>query len=308
MKGLVLCLAIAAFACGGKKKNAAESKANPAESKADSKAIDIFVNTDLAPHLANVVAARSGYQGMQPTEIDSQPDKVRYFIREVAAPLMSKAVAGASALTPPPAAKDVHEAALSLWKKERDLLAAMAAATDPVDADKFKASLAQLMALQDSITSWDKKLQALLDDNGGLKLKRLPDVWVPAPGETTAPGADAKADVTPTQCKAGTAMGSPSGDGTFQCMTEMTFNPPPSAPAGTPKESVLLCGPGTLQFQKDGTLLMCISQAAITVGDAKIAAGSAITLDPSGTRVTVMDPDRAVCFDAAGKPAKCPEL
>ena len=53
MKGLVLCLAIAAFACGGKKKNAAESKANPAESKADSKAIDIYVNTDLAPHLGD---------------------------------------------------------------------------------------------------------------------------------------------------------------------------------------------------------------------------------------------------------------
>src|SRR5712672_2137038 len=105
MKALVLGVAIAAFACGGKK------------NAGDSKAIDRYVNVELAPHLAKVVAARSAYDDVKATDIDEQPDKMKWLFRDVAAPFLSQALADASSITPPPAAKQVHEAALGLWKR-----------------------------------------------------------------------------------------------------------------------------------------------------------------------------------------------
>ena len=169
MKVVALCLVALAAACGGKKNSV------------DSKAIDTYVNQDLAPQLAKVVAARSAYGSVRAVDIDEQPEKMRWLFRDVAAPFLKEALAGASALTPPAAAKQVHEDALSLWKRESDIIGAMAAATEPVDAAKFKEAHAQMMDLQESVMSWDRKLQALLDSSGGLQLKPLPDVKIPEP-------------------------------------------------------------------------------------------------------------------------------
>jgi len=184
MKVLALCLVVVLAACGGKKNSA------------DSKAIDAYVNQDLAPQLAKVVAARAAYGNVREVDIDEQPEKMRYLFRDVAAPFLKQAVQGASVLTPPPAAKELHEDTLRLWKRESDIISVMAAATDPVDPAKFKEGHAQMMALQESVIRYDGKLQALLDANGGLKLAPLPEVKIPevkldepapAPVDPTAP-------------------------------------------------------------------------------------------------------------------------
>lgn len=167
MKVTALCLVIVLAACGGKKNSA------------DSKAIDAYVNQDLAPLLAKVVGARAAYGSVRAVDIDEQPAKMKYLFRDVAAPFLKEAVQGASALTPPPAAKELHADTLRLWKRESDIVSAMAAATDPPDPAKFKEAHAQMMDLQESIIHWDAKLQTLLDGHGGLKLKPLPDVKIP---------------------------------------------------------------------------------------------------------------------------------
>ena len=73
MKALAVCLLIATVACGGKK------------NAGDSKAIDSYVNVDLAPHLAKVNAARAAYGDVKATDIDESPDKMKWLFRDVAA-------------------------------------------------------------------------------------------------------------------------------------------------------------------------------------------------------------------------------
>lgn len=297
MKALVLCLAIGALACGGKK------------NAADSKAIDKYVNVDLAPHLAKVVAARSAYGDVKATDIDEAPDKMKWLFRDVAAPFLAQAIAGASAITPPPAAKDVHEAALSLWKKERDIVNAMAAATDPIDAEKFKAAHAQIMDLQESVNSFDRKLQALLDANGGLKLAPLPDVKIPEPklDDPPAPSAAGSAEVTnkPSWCKAGTDA--PDDDGNIACETEITFSPP-GIPATTPKDQLVVCGPGRIAVAKTGTLVSCVASSSFNVGKKKFDKGATVKFGSSGLGAFVMEvrvDGGLECFDETGAPTEC---
>ena len=304
MKGLVLCLAVAVLACGSKK------------NAADSKAIDNYVNVDLAPHLAKVVAARSAYGDVKATDIDEQPDKMKWLFRDVAAPFLSQAVAGASAITPPPAAKELHEAALSLWKKERDIINAMAAATDPIDAEKFKAAHAQIMDLQESVNSFDRRLQALLDNNGGLKLKPLPDVKIPDPkldeppapaagsAEVVAGGAAGSAEVTakPTWCKAGTdAL---QDDGNIHCETEQMFSPP-EIPATTPKDHVVVCGPGRLVVGKDGKVVSCVASTAFMVGKRKFEKGVKVTFGYNASVSQINSDAWDGCFDETGQETEC---
>src|SRR6478735_3835505 len=91
--GLAVCLVVALAACGGKK------------NAADSKAIDSYVNQDLAPLLAKVIAARSAYGDVRAEDIDTQPDKMRWLFRDVAAPFLKQAVTGLASITPPAGAK-----------------------------------------------------------------------------------------------------------------------------------------------------------------------------------------------------------
>lgn len=297
MKLLALCLVVAVVACGGKK------------NAADSKAIDTYVNQDLAPLLAKVVAARSAYGTVRAVDIDEQPEKMRWLFRDVAAPFLKEAVAGASAVTPPAAAKALHEETLSLWKRESDIIGAMAAATDPMDAAKFKEAHAQMMDLQESVMSWDRKLQALLDGNGGLKLKPLPDVKIPEPKldePSPAQPAAGSAAAAPTSnmCKEGTDVANE--DGSITCVTDMMFSPP-ETPAGTPKDSVVACGPGRLAYTKDGKVASCVSASAVTVGDTKLEKGTTITLGANaGVREAVLPDGRQLCFDENAKLADCP--
>jgi hypothetical protein len=298
MKVLALCLVALVVACGGKKNTV------------DSKAIDTYVNQDLAPQLAKVVAARAAYGSVRAVDIDEQPAKMKYLFRDVAAPFLKQAVAGASALTPPPAAKEVHEDTLRLWKRESDIISAMAAATDPPDPAKFKEAHAQMMELQESVIHWDAKLQALLDAGGGLKLKPLPDVQIPevkideAPPAAPAAGSAAAAAPTSNMCKDGTDVANE--DGSVTCVTEMMFTPP-ETPAGTPKDSVVACGPGRLAYAKDGKVASCVSAGSVTVGDTKLDKGTTITFGANASvREAVLPDGKQLCFDENAKQAACP--
>jgi hypothetical protein len=298
MKVLALCLVGLVVACGGKKNSV------------DSKAIDTYVNQDLAPQLAKVVAARAAYGSVRAVDIDEQPEKMRWLFRDVAAPFLKQAVAGASSLTPPAAAKQLHEETLSLWKRESDIIGAMAAATDPVDAAKFKEAHAQMMEIQEAVMSWDKKLQALLDNSGGLKLKPLPDVAIPEPKLDEAPpaapaaGSAAAAAPTSNMCKEGTDVANE--DGSITCVTEMMFSPP-ETPAGTAKDSVVACGPGRLVYAKDGKVASCVSASSVTVGETKLEKGTTITFGANASvREAVLPDGKQLCFDENAKQAACP--
>ncbi|HUS30722.1 MAG TPA: hypothetical protein VMZ53_19565 [Kofleriaceae bacterium] len=300
MKSLVIALVVVVLAgCGGKKK------------KEDSQVVDAYVNVDLAPQLAKVVAARSAYGSVRAVDIDEQPEKMKWLFRDVAAPFLKEAVAGASVLTPPPAAKQLHEDTLGLWKRESDIISAMAAATDPVDSAKFKEAHAQMMDLQESVMSWDRKLQTLLDASGGLKLKPLPDVKIPEP-KLDAPdpiavaagsAAPAGPNGVPAMCKAGTDVAQ--DDGSLVCETEMMFANP-ETPAGTPKEQVVACGPGRVVYDKAGKVVSCVSFASVTVGDTKLDKGTTITFGANASiREAVLPDGKQLCFENA-KQVDCP--
>jgi len=290
MKVLALCLVLALVACGGKKNSA------------DSKAIDTYVNQDLAPLLAKVVAARSAYGSVRAVDIDEEPAKMKWLFRDVAAPFLKQAVTGLSAITPPPAAKQLHADTLSLWKRESDIIGAMAAATDPIDAPKFKEAHGQMMDLQESVNAWDRSLQAVLDNAGGLKLKPLPDVAIPEPKLDEAPPQPAPAPTT--MCKAGTDVAN--ADGTTTCETEMMFSPP-ETPSTTPKYAMVVCGPGRLVYDSASKVTSCVSAASVQVGDTQLDKGTTITFGPNASvREAVLPDGKELCFDEKGKQAACP--
>ncbi|HTL37086.1 MAG TPA: hypothetical protein VL326_28320 [Kofleriaceae bacterium] len=290
MKVLALCLVVALVACGGKKNSS------------DSKAIDTYVNQDLAPLLAKVVAARSAYGSVRAVDIQGEPAKMKWLFRDVAAPFLKEAVAGLSAVTPPPAAKQLHADTLSLWKRESDIIGAMAAATDPIDEGKFQDAHAQMMDLQESVMAWDRKLQALLDSSGGLKLKPLPDVKIPEPKLDEAPAQPAPAPTT--MCKAGTDV--ENEDGSMTCETEMMFSPPETPPS-TPKYALVVCGPGRLVYTKERKVASCVSAATVHVGDTQLDKGTTITFGANTkVREAVLPDGKQLCFDESGKQAACP--
>src|SRR5690348_328387 len=131
MKAMLIA-ALCVIACGGKKVD---------------KAVDDYLNRDLATVRAKIVAARDAYGKIAADDID-QPGKRRYLefnLGDVAAPFLAQALAEAKAVTPPPPAVPFHDYTISVLSDEAPLIAEMAAAVAASDAEKFKAAHARMM-------------------------------------------------------------------------------------------------------------------------------------------------------------------
>ncbi|NVB84214.1 MAG: hypothetical protein HOV81_37910 [Kofleriaceae bacterium] len=295
MKAFALAIVLVlGVACGSKKK----------EGGAD---VDRYINTDLAPYLARALAARAGYADITAEDFEKRPSRTKYRIRDAALPLLTEAVEGASKLTPPPAAKQLHDDFVATVKAERDAIAEMAAAFDPPDPDKFRRGHAKMMDAQASVMRWERKLDETLASHG-LKLRPLPDVKIPE-AKADEPVADgsggsAAAPKVHGMCKADSEKAAP--DGSVTCATEYVFAPPETV-AGTPKESVVLCGPGgPLTYGPDGVLSGCQLESNLVIGTETIPKGSRVVLGAQA-RVTkaVLPNGNGICFDERLKSKPC---
>jgi hypothetical protein len=295
MKVLALAIVLVlGVACGSKKKAGAAD-------------VDRYINTDLAPYLARALAARAGYGDITAEDFEKRTSRTRYRIRDAALPLLTEAVEGASRLTPPPAVRQLHDDFIATVKTEREAIAEMAAAFDPADADKFRRGHARMMDAQSAVMRWERALDETLASNG-LKLRPLPDVKIPEarPDEPVADGSAGSAapPKVPGMCKADSVTTAP--DGTVTCATEYMFAPPETV-AGTPKESVVLCGPGgPLTYGPDGVLTGCHLESNLVVGADTIPKGSSVVLGPSA-RVTkaVLPNGNGLCFDERLRSKPC---
>ncbi len=177
MRALLIaaCLLIA---CGGKKQV--------------DKAVDDYLNRDLATVRAKIVAAREAYGQIKADDID-QPGRRAYLafnLGEVAAPFLAQAFAETKAITPPPPAVPFHDYTISVLGDEAPLIAEMAAAISPPDPDKFKAAHARMMDLQERVIRWEDYRTKLVFSSGA-RLGPLPKLQLPEPTPGGAPKKDA---------------------------------------------------------------------------------------------------------------------
>lgn len=167
---------IAAFciiACGGKKVD---------------KAVDEYLNRDLATVRAKIVAAREAYGKVAAADID-QPGKRPYLafnLGDVAAPFLAQALAEAKAIKPPPPAVPFHDYTISVLSEEAPLIAEMAAAVSVADAETFKAAHARMMDLQERVIRWEDYRTKLVFSSGA-RLGPLPRLQLPEPKADNQP-------------------------------------------------------------------------------------------------------------------------
>lgn len=167
---------------------------------------------------------------------------------------------------------------------------------------KFRTGHQKMMDAQESVTRWEHELDQTLASHG-LKLKALPDVPIPEPKPDPAPGSAAPTE--PALCKTGTATFA--ADGSVTCETEMLFSPPETA-ADTPKESIVMCGPGgPLSFGADGVLTGCTLESKLLVGSETLPKRTSVVLGPHGKVTKAVLPDgKGLCFDDEAKSKPCP--
>ena len=260
-------------------------------------AVDRYINQELAPHLAKILAARAwlrrhqGGRRREPRQ-PGEPDPPAH--RCCAA--VTQAADGLSKLTPPPSIEYLHAGLLDIAKEEQAAVADMSAALAPVDVAKFKAGHDRLMSIQERVVAWEGKLDTALREHA-VTMKPLPDVDIPKPREQapTPPAAagfaapcdpatkvvtgGAVVECTLTEgyelCGAGKATFHPNGK-PKTCTSEMMFAPPETE-AGTPKDQVVLCGPGELTRGADGVVEAC-TLASDMVGTTRVGKGAKVTL------------------------------
>ena len=253
--------------------------------------VDRYVNQELAPHLAKILAARAGYDDISAANIESSANlpNLTHRLTDAAHPFLTQALDALKKLAPPEKAKLLHEDLVLIVQEEQAAIGQMSKALDPIDVDAFKAGHAKMMDVQERILSWDRKLGRTLAENS-VKLKPLPDVVVPKP-RAVAPSARAEPakPATPPMCSTGTVTHHDTGE-PKSCTTEMMFAAPDTDPA-TPKHQMVLCGPGELTYDTKGTLVGCTVASELDVGGTKIPKGSKVTLGEKAKVVSAVLPD-----------------
>lgn len=284
----VLIIALVCVACG--------SKGNDKEDKE----IDQYINHDYGPHLSRVYAARAAYADIKAEDVVEKPGMVRYRIHDVALPFLNQSIEGLSKITPPASAKQFHENELAVLKRERDAISDMDKTLD--NPDLFKTAHGVMMEAQEGVMSSERALDKLLADHH-LKLADLPKAEIPKPPAVEAPPPKATEDIGPN-CKEGTAKRA--ADDFVTCETEMMFSPPETV-AGTPRESVVVCGPGELVYAPTGAVVSCISFGKLKIGETDIAKGAKITFGDNAHVMSAVLPDgKSLCFGDNNASIPCP--
>ncbi len=287
MKACALAIVLVVVGCGSRKPDGAPD-------------VDRYINTELAPYLARALAARAGYGDISADDFEQRPSRTRYRIRDAALPLLGEALDGASKLVPPAGARQLHDDFLVTLRAERDAIAEMAAAFEPPDGAKFRSGHAKMMDAQDDVSRWERTLDHTLAANG-LKLKPLPDVKIPEPVAEPAPAAPPP---LPAACKAGTAK--VAADRSVACESEYIFAPPETV-AGTPKESVVVCGAGPITYGPDGAVTSCVLRGSVVIGSETIPRGSQVVLGPKARVMkAVLEGGKGLCFDDEARSKPCP--
>jgi hypothetical protein len=251
--------------------------------------VDRYVNQELAPHLAKILAARAGYDDISAAYIESPGNvpNLTHRLTDAAYPFLTQALDALKKLAPPEKAKLLHDDLVLIVQAEQAAIGEMSKALDPVDVEAFKAGHAKMMDVQEGIMLWDRKLGRTLAENG-VKLKPLPDVEVPKPRAAAEPARPA-APATPPMCSEGTVTHHDTGE-PRSCTTEMMFAAPDTDPA-TPKDQMVLCGPGELTYDTRGMLVGCTVFSDLDVGGTKIPKGSKVTLGEKAKVVSAVLPD-----------------
>lgn len=292
----VLVIALALLACGKQGNGQAD------------KEIDQYINHDYGPHLSRVFAARAAYADIKADDILEKPATVRYRIHDVALPFLNQSLDGLSKITPPAAAKQYHESEIEVLTRERDAIAEMDKALD--NPEMFKVAHARMMDVQEGVMSSERSLDKLLADHH-LVLANLPKVEIPKQQDPAPPAAQpaqpaqprATEDIAPN-CKEGTAKRA--ADDFVTCETELMFSPPETV-AGTPRESVVVCGPGELIYAPTGAVVSCVSVGKLKIGETDIAKGAKITFgDKAHVMKAVLPDGKSLCFDDNNASTPCP--
>lgn len=318
----VVGIALLAAACGNKR-----SEPTPTAG-ADEK----YINTDLAPFLAQVEAATVPLSKVQAGDVVQGAALGRQLMTSRS--YLAGFLVGASKLTPPTA-----------WKASLDALIAivtdMAAAVDDLQmaadanrAEMFTDAHRKLAATLKRHADWKAALAS------GLAAAHITQTPLPPPpAPTTAPPIDRtpnpcggpcpctatsiekKGDVitacilsrdysvSNVYCASGKVLFHETTGELASCDAAALFTPYPAEKPGTPPERVAVCGPGPVTKSAIG-ITSCVLDVDLVIGPADapttIAKKSRILYRDANEIMAAVTPQgNETCFDAAGKVVDC---
>ncbi len=318
----VVGIALVAAACGNKR-----SEPTPTAG-ADEK----YINTDLAPFLAQVEAATVPLSKVQAGDVVQGAALGRQLMTSRS--YLAGFLVGASKLTPPTA-----------WKASLDALIAivtdMAAAVDDLQmaadanrAEMFTDAHQKLAAALKRHADWKAALAS------GLAAAHITQTPLPPPpAPTTAPPIDRtpnpcggpcpctatsiekKGDVitacmlsrdysvSNVYCASGKVLFHETTGELASCDAAALFTPYPAEKPGTPPERVAVCGPGPVTKSAIG-ITSCVLDVDLVIGPADapttIAKKSRILYRDANEIMAAVTPQgNETCFDAAGKVVDC---
>lgn len=295
---VVALLAVALVGCG-----------KEGEGGGDSKAIDTYVNTDLAPAFAQLMASRKAIGDLKADHINDEgmTDYLRMRVGERALPTMDAFFTEIAKVTPPQSMAALHAQLIEYATEEKATLTALNAALSPVSVDGWRAGHDRLMEATQRATRWEIAFDAQLK-KAGVTWKPVAPAKYPEPPAVVDNSPKGPCGGKACPCEAGSekmdgdvliscvlteekAVGEQlcapgpvtfRADGSFESCESALMFVPFELPPTTPKGEIPLCGGGRIVRGADGKVTSCVIVSDLKVGDNTLAKGSVVDFDSGG--------------------------